>query len=153
MQKIRWSLTKPLYSSIFIKSLPPYFLAHFTVSTAAACVFSHSLSSLVTSNNFSILIIGTPSLGWVRTGDVEMLSLWLQAILFGARGGLRSGEEHQGVISSPCSVALPPARLLRTGGVCAHRAVFLTLQLCRMQAQAGPTALSSYTPPPLMFCG
>lgn len=46
-------------------------------------------------------------LGWVKSGDVE-LSQWLQAILFCARGGFRSGEEHQGVTSSPALSLHPP---------------------------------------------
>lgn len=55
------------------------------------------------------------------------LSQWLQAILFRARGGLRSGEEHKGVTSSPALSLHPPARLLKVGGVCALRVAFLTI--------------------------
>lgn len=47
------------------------------------------------------------SLGWVKSGDVE-LSHWLQAILFRARGGYRSGEELQGITSSTALSLHPP---------------------------------------------
>lgn len=46
------------------------------------------------------------SLGWVISGDVELFH-WLKAILFGAGGAVRSGEEPQGA-QVPRSVAPPP---------------------------------------------
>lgn len=50
---------------------------------------------------------------------------------------LEGGEEWGGALGSHkllCSVAPPPARLLRIGGVCALRAVYLTVQLCPVSA-------------------
>lgn len=52
-----------------------------------------------------LCIAGTP---WVGS-DLQLWSChWLQAILFHARGGYRSGEEHQGVTSSPALSLRPP---------------------------------------------
>lgn len=62
-----------------------------------------------------------------RSGAVELFER-LKAILFCARGGLWSGEEHQGSYKLPRSVAPALARLLRSGGVCALRVVFLTFK-------------------------
>lgn len=56
--------------------------------------------------------------GWDRSGDVG-LSHRLKAILFCTWGRERSGEEHQGVPGSTALSLHLPARLLRTGGVCA----------------------------------
>lgn len=48
------------------------------------------------------------------------LSQWLQAILFRARGGLRSGEEHQGATISP-ALSLHPPRACKGLVECARR--------------------------------
>lgn len=56
---------------------------------------------------FILQLLQGGSLGWVKSWDVE-LSRWLQAILFHARGGYRSGEELQGVTSSPALSLHPP---------------------------------------------
>lgn len=56
---------------------------------------------------------------------------------------LEGGKEWGGASGShklPCSVAPPPARLLRIGGVCALRAVFLTIQLWPVGAKAQPNS-------------
>lgn len=64
---------------------------------------------------------------------------------FVLEGGERSGEEHQGVTSSPALSLHPPARLLRIGGVCALRAVFLTFHQCTVSAQAHPNSAFLHT--------
>lgn len=80
-----------------------------------------------------------PPPGDMKTGDVELsnASLVGHHLLLCQRGGMEWG----GAASSLCSVALPPARSQRTGGVCALRAVFLTPQQCPNRARTGPTEL------------
>lgn len=80
----------------------------FAVSTFASCFF---FPKVLSCHFKTCMYIKGGYLVWVKSGDVE-LSHWLQAILFRARGGIRSGEEHQGVTSSPALSLHPPRACL-----------------------------------------
>lgn len=82
----------------------------FAVSIFASCFSFPEVLSFICHCKTRMYVKGG-YLVWVKSGDVE-LSHWLQAILFRARGGLRSGEEHQGVTSSPALSLHPPRACL-----------------------------------------
>lgn len=93
--------------SCFMYSIILSLWAELSVSLAAASVWFHIHNVYCFYTQTGLYITGF-SLGWVTSGDVE-LSHWLQVILSGARGGLRSGEEHQGAPGFPACRSTPRA--------------------------------------------
>lgn len=109
---------------------------------SVSCQYSCLQSGVVTLPFvlFKICIVlggGLPGLGHIwRCGVVP---LGYRPSYFVLEGGKEWGGAS-GSHKLPCSVAPPPARLLRIGGVCALRAVFLTIQLWPVSAKAQPNS-------------
>lgn len=90
----------------------------------------------------SVFITGLPGLGQIwRCGVVSVVTGHLTSCLRGVKEWGGAPGSHKLL----CSVAPPPARLLRIGGVCALRAAFLTLQLCPTVLKYTPTELFMHT--------